>query len=109
MKGWRERIHDARARGVFTPQDIMDAADWSTCAYGEQMHRYPGFVTHDPLAIGGRAVADRWRAGEGDIFMDAVRFSPAVRTHNFDRAEQLLTRIEDAMDRAKRGHEEAAP
>jgi len=79
-KNWRERIDEARERGEFTMGDLLVAANWPSCACGEQDILIPRKSTGKPK--------DRPLARLGGKFLDAII------ADNFDKAEKILTKIE---------------
>lgn len=99
---WRERIAAARARGGFSPMDKTMAANWMTCAVGEQRAMYPGVVkVVDPLWFGA-PTDDQLRVLGGGTpggppFSGFAGFGWAVLTNDFARAEALLDAIEDRV------------
>lgn len=101
MKTWRERIVEAQARRKFTQEDKDLAADWATCAVGEQRLIHP-LVVKMPTNPRGP-----WWVGrpEDDVLMDlgcADGFYDAVRRHAYRKADRILDQIEDRVLQLKR-------
>lgn len=84
-KNWFVRIAEARERGVFTDQDKLDAADWTTCACGEQDPRIPRV---------GNTASDLYRPEDKLFAQLGVNFYFAVNRDEFDDAEKTLHAIE---------------
>jgi hypothetical protein len=82
---WGERIVRARTRGLFTAEDRVRAARWSTCAIGELARRWgPQIVRLDD----GRPVD----ATFSDL---GTTFFAAVLANDVARAETTLAEIEN--------------
>ena len=86
MKTWRERVADAKERGRFTDQDVDLAADWNSCAVGEQHALHPFIVKLFPT----------------NMFQEGFDFITAVSDDRIDEADALLDRIEDRVLQLKR-------
>lgn len=99
---WRERIAAARERGQFTLEDVTDAAQWTTCAVGEQHAQHPLVVRYEEDSEGGFPTDDvLYRLGGYWAAMD-YGFLWAVSKNHFDRAEAVLGAIEDRVLELKR-------
>ena len=78
-KTWWQRIDQAEQEGGFTSEDIWMAADWVTCACGEQDSRIPRNLG----------------APEDDVLYHLGGiFAVAVDNHNFAEARETLAAIE---------------
>ncbi len=94
MTTWRERIVAARERGRFTDKDCTDSLSWCLCAVGEHHAAHPTIVRY---TRGSRA-----RPKDDRLADWGSRFSEAIYTNNFARAELLLNQIEDRVLTLKR-------
>jgi hypothetical protein len=92
---WRERIAAARVRGRFMEADRLEAMWFSTCAWGEQIRR--GIVLDAQVCDPSISTALHNRQ-----MTLAVRFTAAVRSHDFDAAEDALDAIEALALQMKR-------
>jgi hypothetical protein len=84
---WWERIEAAEARGRFTEADELLAADWVTCACGEQDDRIP---RHG----GGSYRFAAGRPYDETLALLGRDFYQAVKRNNASYARRVLTRIE---------------
>jgi hypothetical protein len=84
---WRERIVAARERGGFSDAEREMAAVYRTCAVGE-MSAATGLSWADLDAWVDWKVVGFWSPASG-------RFTNAVRTNQFESAEEVLDAIED--------------
>lgn len=81
---WFDRIAAARERGEFTHKDIQDASSWPDCACGEQSEFIPrdngDFADGEPL--------------DSKLVNLGGRFANAVEANKFNRAEEILKKIQ---------------
>ena len=78
-------------RGRFSDDDFTDAADYTTCAVGEQVEASGNVL--------------RWEAFDAHPKRencDGMRFMRAVHRNDFDAADMLLEAIEDRALELKR-------
>lgn len=79
-KPWSVRIAEARERGGrFTTKDVMDAADWRSCACGQLSERISRGCANAPL--------DRFLHDLGCDFLEQIL------RHDVDAAERTLGQI----------------
>lgn len=79
---WYRRIRQAERSGGFSAGDRDLAADWTTCACGEQDERIPRFKD-------GKRPRDKKLSDTG------IDFNAAVQTDDFARARVALWQIEN--------------
>ena len=103
---WGEIIINAEARGRFHDSEIRRAADWQTCACGEQHEDIPRWTPDMTKQRGGKVAG---APVDEDLAMLGEAFYQAVHYHHFVNAASALVAIEVrakevlASNRATRG------
>lgn len=100
-KSWRERIMEAEGRGTFTREDKALAAEWATCAVGEQRAQYPEVITFQTTSFGIDLYPE-----DGDLYRlgCSIGFYGAILSNDFQSAWRHLDAIENRVLDLKRDH-----
>jgi hypothetical protein len=91
---WLERIDAARVCRGFTAGDRVDAAQWATCAVGEQRRAHPDIVRYSPTPTSVDIPEDPVLVNLGTCFLRAVERNDVADAEHFflaisDRVLQL--------------------